>query len=475
METCEYCGSSSEDWILHQSDCNAILVSSLQQQPLYGAYTNQRTILQHRNVSGDIYMRVAGSAENGSSTRRGATLPSGPYTLHITSPSTKGVLSLTDNDYERDVIALNNVANNHEAEQLAGRDIRPGLAEAIRWVPEGVIRLWPNRVDRANVCYTRLGTHIQLSLSDDRGYIKRTLDACANDLCKIDGAKCDVHSANGKVLARALQLKGLSYPYDSIYCVEAADNVGRPVRMLLGLDSNGHDAHLLDVEWDVDVSEREAPNHDDWQHIEWECDGNDLDQVTGLTQAMHDRIAAIKSIANDNDPTISELQSLLGVIDAHRSKLEEDPSHTADAMVNSAIYSALTHLWEPVEGALRVKRYKSQIAKGTIRAWDLATRMVRQVEAAYKPYLELEQQLGEGSLGARAKTRVKYWAAKAKLQRVKSDAKDLMMALQLRAGESIYNEPQNAANKTYLLELASSLSSAINDQQFNVPPSPPTQ
>ena len=195
-----------------------------------------------------------------------------------------------------------------------------------------------------------------------------------------------------------------------------------------------------------------------------------MDQITDLALAVADRIARLKELEGETElsPERDELQTIAGVIEAHRQRLEDDPKHEADSNVNSAVHKALEHLWEPIEGRVRQKRYYRQLRKSNERLEKMAVNLINKLAEAQKEYSELERKSG-------FRNRVKLAKARVKLNMAKSDAADLQKAINDRASEPIFAKECNRADREWLELTAKALSDAQNNAEGISVANPPTE
>lgn len=88
--------------------------------------------------------------------------------------------------------------------------------------------------------------------------------------------------------------------------------------------------------------------------MEFKCDANDIDHVTGLVAALEDKIAS-------GDLMGETIQQHLHVINAHREALEREGEVQAGPKVQAAIHGATTALWEHVGAKAKQKNYLAQL------------------------------------------------------------------------------------------------------------------
>ena len=111
------------------------------------------------------------------------------------------------------------------------------------------------------------------------------------------------------------------------------------------------------------------------ESMEFKCDANDIDHVTGLVAALEDKIAS-------GDLMGETIQQHLHVINAHREALEREGEVQAGPKVQAAIHGATTALWEHVGARLRLKKLKPEYYKKKLSSkskdvnYDVATNIL---------------------------------------------------------------------------------------------------
>jgi hypothetical protein len=125
------------------------------------------------------------------------------------------------------------------------------------------------------------------------------------------------------------------------------------------------------------------------QHFK--CDPQNLDQITGLVQALEEHI---QSPAISGDASRQQRATeLFTIIDAHRVKLEKTPNYTINATVNAAVHEATTMLWNEIGLSLNpgVRMHQRKMEQENKPGRDFgiqyAERIVEETLAAYQEAL----------------------------------------------------------------------------------------
>ena len=122
------------------------------------------------------------------------------------------------------------------------------------------------------------------------------------------------------------------------------------------------------------------------QHFK--CDPQNLDQVTGLVQALEEHIQVVDASRQQR------ATELFNIIDAHRVKLEKTPNYTINATVNAAVHEASTMLWNEIGLSLNpgVRMHQRKMEQENKPGRDFgiqyAERIVEETLASYKEVLD---------------------------------------------------------------------------------------
>lgn len=390
-----YCSEacSSVGWAKHQEDCNVVDIPNKSVGlfiPYYGEDLEadipdelcQSYILKYRDPSGSIQQRMVPSIR-----------------FDDRSEEMQGPQALPVEDLQYDIHI--DYLGDEDMEPLKSWTI-PGLTgestaimETSHYSKNKELSEYMNKED-GYVFWAKKPRNI--TVPKEGGYLKVSMEYDGRTVAPLIGeyAFSTPSVPRNAPINKINQIKfGLPLPSNLQTLRLTNDDTGNSVRLTF----DRTEGKLVDIEYHIteDALVGGGDNNDEmfFDKVEFACDGNSLEQVTGLVQALSDRIG---------DGTLSgnHIQQQYNIISTYRDELEKGMVQGPSIQINAAIKQATDVLWEATGKTLRQFFYDQK--GGYARRKDtkakeaqLKTMSNDELVAFFK--LQVEQADSEQSLG----------------------------------------------------------------------------